>query len=125
MKGMSILTVSILRTVIVFLLTAWMFISAYEIYMQAGNIIQSGLSASIGLTMILTSMYLSSRKQRLNEYEGYAILSLVSIPSFIAVFAIRETAGLETYPLTVYGLLTIVVFLFIAIEMMWVSRKSK
>lgn len=59
---------------------------------------------------------------------GSLHLFLIAIPSFIAVLAIRELAGLTNYPLGIfgiYGFITIGVFAILIIEMLYLSRKIK
>jgi hypothetical protein len=58
-------------------------------------------------------------------YRIYAVLFLAAIPAFIAVFALRELAGIRTYPLTLYGIMTVGVFSILVAEAIWFSRKAK
>jgi len=78
----------------------------------------------IAFVIIASAIFIHVKGNNLSNYSIFALLFLIAIPSFIAVFAIRELAGLKNYPLGIYGFITIVVFGFLIIEMLYLSSRK-
>lgn len=79
----------------------------------------------VTILVIIASVYLWMKSQNLDIYKVIAMILTLSIPSYIAVFALRELTGIATYPVRVYGFITIGVFGILIIEMIYLSKKIK